>query len=256
MTVEVPQFPGFSLNGKRALVVGASRGIGLAAAAALAQSGAEVTAASRSMAALEEFSATLRAQGHKATPVAVDAVDPHAVDALFRERGPFDVVVNSVGSNRLSRLVDVTNEDLDVLLDLNVKSAFYIARAAARSMQAERVAGSIITVSSVMGLVGNVERGVYSATKHAIEGMTKSLAWEVGKFGIRVNTVCPTFIETALAKPILERPGVREWGISQIALGRIGELEEVMGPFVFLASDASSLVTGASLAVDGGWTAR
>jgi len=256
MTLEIPQTPSFRLDGKRSLVVGASRGIGLAAAAALAQAGAEVVAAARSKEDLDEFCAELNAQGHKALAVALDAVDSDAVDALFASQGPFDVVVNSVGTNRLARLVDVTNEDLDFLLDVNVKSAFYIARAAARTMQDSGIAGSIITISSQMGHIGGTDRSVYSATKHALEGMTKSLAWEVGKNGIRANTVCPTFIETALAIPILARPGVREWGVSQIALNRLGHIEEVMGPVLFLASDASSLVTGSAIMLDGGWTAR
>jgi NAD(P)-dependent dehydrogenase (short-subunit alcohol dehydrogenase family) len=256
MTIDIPQAPGFDLNGKRALVVGASRGIGLAAAAALAQSGAEVTAAARSLEDLEELCLGLREKGHRATAVAVDAVDSEAIDALLATHGPFHIVVNSVGSNRLAPLVEVTNADLDAILELNVKTAFYIARAAVRTMRAAGIAGSIITVSSQMGLVGNVERSVYSATKHALEGMTKSLAWEVGKYGIRANTVCPTFIETALAAPILARPGAREWVESQTAFGRTGRLEEIMGPIVFLASDASSLVTGAALVADAGWTAR
>ncbi len=256
MTSDIPKTPSFRLDGRRALVVGASRGIGLASAAALAQAGAEVIAAARSSEDLEEFCSALNAQGCASSPVTLNAVDSAAVDAVFADHGPFDIVVNSVGTNRLAHLVDVTDEDLDYLLEVNVKAAFYIARAAARTMQEAGIQGSIITISSQMGLIGGTDRSVYSATKHALEGMTKSLAWEVGKNGIRVNTVCPTFIETALAIPILERPGVRAWGVSQIALNRLGRIEEVMGPVLFLASDASSLVTGSALMLDGGWTAR
>ncbi|TFD46909.1 SDR family oxidoreductase [Cryobacterium frigoriphilum] len=256
MSIEIPQTPGFDLRGKRALVVGASRGIGLAAAAALAQAGAEVFAAARSLEDLEELCHGLREHGHQAYAVEVDATDSEAIDTLFAAHGPFHIVVNSVGSNRLAPLVDVTNADLDAMLELNVKTAFYIARAAVRTMRAAGLPGSIVTISSQMGLVGNVDRSVYSATKHALEGMTKSLAWEAGIYGIRANTVCPTFIETSLSAPILARSGVRRWAESQTAFGRIGRIEEIMGPIVFLASDASSLVTGAALAVDAGWTAR
>lgn len=256
MALELPSFSGFDLSGKRALVVGASSGIGLAGAVALAQSGAKVYAAARSADVLAELCAELRARGHDATAVSLDVRESRAVDAVFAEHGPFDVVVNSAGTNRLASMVDVTDEDIDVLFQLNVKAAFYVARAAARTMRDAGIAGSIISVSSQMGVVGNVDRSVYSATKHALEGMTKSLAWDMGKHGIRANTICPTFIETALTGPILERPGAREWFLSQIAFGRPGTVSEVMGPIVFLASDASSLVTGASLLVDGGWSAR
>lgn len=255
MTVVIPTLPGFDLNGRRALVVGASRGIGMASAAALAQSGAQVVAAARSYDELSRVCAALRDDGRRAVAVEADATDPHAIDALFSAHGPFDVVVNSVGTNRLAPLAEVEDEDLDALIDINIKTAFYINRAAVRSMRSEHIAGSIVTISSQMGLVGAGERTVYAATKHALEGMTKALAWEVGRDGIRVNTVSPTFIDTELARPILAREGFRAWAEARIALGRIGRLDEVMGPIVFLASNASSLVTGTALVVDGGWTA-
>ena len=155
----------------------------------------------------------------------------------------------------LSRARIAEGEDLDALIDVNIKTAFYINRAAVRSMRSEHIAGSIVTISSQMGLVGARERTVYAATKHALEGMTKALAWEVGRDGIRVSTVSPTFIDTELARPILAREGFRTWAESRIALGRIGRLDEVMRPVVFFASNASSLVMGTALVVDGGGTA-
>lgn len=253
---ELPQPPSFDLSGKRALVVGASRGIGLASATALAGANAEVFLAARSTTALEEQTRVMNGRGRVTHAVSVDARDPEAIDRLFATHGPFDVVVNSVGTNRPALLSETPDRDIDDVVHLNLKVALYIARAAVRTMQSTGIRGSIISVSSQMGHVGSPKRALYSATKHALDGLTKSLAWEAGRDGIRVNCVCPTFIETQLTAPMFEEPGFREWVEAQTALGRAGRLEEVMGPIVFLASDASSLMTGASLMLDAGWTAR
>ncbi|GGF16183.1 SDR family NAD(P)-dependent oxidoreductase [Subtercola lobariae] len=252
----LPVTPSFRLDARRAFIAGASRGIGRAAAVALAEAGAEVVVSARSESELEELCAELTAAGRAARWAVLDVSDSAAVDRVFDEYGPFDVVVNSVGINRPVELVDLADADLHDMLNLNVTAAFYLARAAARSMIAAGAGGSIITISSQMGHVGSPRRTVYSATKHALEGLTKSLAWEVGSAGIRVNTVCPTFIETDLTKPMLDQPGFRDWVNSRNALGRVGTVEEVMGAVVFLASDASSLVTGSSLLLDAGWTAQ
>lgn len=252
----IPRTPSFNLMGKRALVVGASRGIGLAAAAALAEADATVVLASRSLIDLERHSEMMNESGATTSATSVDARDPESIDALFASHGPFDIVVNSVGMNRPALLTETSNDDIDEVLHVNVKVAFYIARAAMRSMQDSGVGGSIITISSQMGHVGSPRRALYSATKHALEGLTKSLAWEGGSDGIRVNSVCPTFIETQMTAGMFEEPGFRDWVEGQTALGRTGSLEEVMGPIVFLASDASSLMTGTSLMLDAGWTAR
>ena len=157
--------------------------------------------------------------------------------------------------NRPTLLVDVSNDDLDTILELNIKSVFYAARAVAQNLIKAGGAGSIITISSQMGHVGSPRRTVYCASKHAVEGMTKALAWELGPHRIRVNTICPTFIETAFTKDMLNDPAFTEWVTSKIALGRIGQLDEIMGAVVFLASEASSLMTGSALMLDGGWTA-
>ena len=179
-------------------------------------------------------------------------------DALAH--GPFQVLVNNAGTNRPSNLVDVQDADLDAVIDINIKAAFYVTRAVARSLHAVEDApiqpASIINVSSQMGHVGGPKRSVYCATKHAIEGMTKALAWELGKQRIRVNTICPTYIETPMTAGMLADPAFRDFAENGTALGRVGQLEEVMGAIVFLASDASTLVTGSALMLDGGWTAR
>jgi NAD(P)-dependent dehydrogenase (short-subunit alcohol dehydrogenase family) len=169
--------------------------------------------------------------------------------------GALDILVNSAGTNRPALITQTNDRDLDDVMALNVKAAFYLAREAARSMVAHGRRGSIITISSQMGHVGGPKRTVYCATKHAVEGLTKALAWELGPQGIRVNTLCPTFIRTAMTEPMLQDPEFSEFVRSRIALGRIGTLEDVMGAVVFLASPAAALITGTALMVDGGWTA-
>ena len=269
------QTPSFRLDGRRALVTGASSGIGLAAAAALYQAGADVMLVARSTPDL----IAARARIQSATSIkdtqnrpkidfkALDVTDSGAVaqwiaaDALAH--GPFDVLVNNAGTNRPALLVDLQDTDLDAVLNLNVKAAFYVTREVARSLLAgsdgnagKNKPASIINVSSQMGHVGGPKRSVYCATKHAMEGMTKALAWELGRQQIRVNTICPTYIETPMTAGMLADPAFGEFAENGTALGRVGQLEEVMGAIVFLASDASSLVTGSALMLDGGWTAR
>jgi len=141
------------------------------------------------------------------------------------------------------------------VMALNVRSVYFTTRAVARGLVAADLEGSIINISSQMGHVGGVGRTVYCASKHALEGFTKALAWELGESGIRVNTLCPTFIETPMTEPMLEDKTFMDRVLSQIALGRLGQVEDLMGAVVYLASDASRLVTGSALMVDGGWTA-
>ena len=167
----------------------------------------------------------------------------------------FQILVNNAGLNRPKPLIDVEDDDIDAVFDLNVKAAFYVCRAVARKLLAAGLPGSIINISSQMGLVGSPRRTLYCASKHALEGMTKALAWELGHADIRVNSICPTFIETAMTAGMFAEPAFRTWVIDRIALGRLGRVEEMMGAVVFLASDASSLATGSALMLDGGWSA-
>ncbi|MCX7141871.1 MAG: SDR family oxidoreductase [Proteobacteria bacterium] len=247
--------PGFRVDGRRALVTGAGRGIGLAAAHALAQAGAVVTLAARTAAELDRACADIRAAGGLAETWIVDVTDSRAVAAGVAERGPFQILVNNAGMNRPRLITETSDEDLDAVMDLNVKATFYVAREVARGLLEKRLPGSIINISSQMGHVGGPKRTVYCATKHAVEGLTKALAWELGPAGIRVNTLCPTFIETELTRPMFADQVFRDYVTSRIALGRLGRLEDIMGAVTFLAGDAAALVTGSALMVDGGWTA-
>lgn len=247
--------PSFRLDGRKALVTGGSRGIGLAAAYALAEAGAEVVIAARSRDSLDEACAAIAAVGGKVRPWRLDVTDSAAVSAGVAEQGPFDVLVNNAGTNRPSLLTDATDSDIRAVFELNLISTFFVAREVARGMQAADRRGSLINVSSQMGHVGSPGRTVYCASKHAVEGLTKALAWELGSCGIRVNSLCPTFIETDMTRRMFEDSAFQATVLSKIALGRLGRLEEVMGAIVFLASDASSLMTGSALMIDGGWTA-
>lgn len=252
----LPRTPSFRLDGRRALVTGASSGIGLGAAAALAEAGAEVTLVARRVAELEGVQDAIRASGGSAEVLALDITDLAAMAAALIARGPFEVMVNSAGLARHAPALDTTPEDYDAAMALNVRAAYFLTREVARGLIAAGKPGSLINVSSQMGHVGGPDRAVYSANKHALEGMTKSMALEWAPHGIRVNTLCPTFIRTPLAEQTLKDPARRAWILSKIKLGRVGEIEDLMGPLVFLASDASAMMTGTHLIVDGGWTAE
>ena len=249
-------FPTFRLDGKRALVTGAGRGIGLAAAHALARAGAAVTLVARSASELEDGVAAIRSGGGTADSLVLDVTD---VDALRRElaRHPaFDVLLNNAGTNRPQPFIDVTCEDFDAVSALNVRATFFVAQTAARAMVASGRPGSIINMSSQMGHVGGAGRSVYCATKHAVEGLTKAMAIELGPHGIRVNTLCPTFIETPMTRPFFEDAAFSRQVLAKIKLGRVGRVDDLLGAILFLASDASSLMTGSALLIDGGWTAE
>lgn len=252
----LPQTPSFRLDGKRALVTGASSGIGLAAAVALGQAGAHVVLVARGAVALDEVTAQLVAAGCAAQSLQLDITDIKATEAAVEAHGPFDVLVNSAGLARHTPAVETARADYDAVMDLNVRAAYFVTRNVAKGLIAAGKGGSLINISSQMGHVGGVDRAVYCASKHAIEGMTKSMAIEWGPLGIRVNTLCPTFIRTPLGEQTLAIPERRAWIESMIKLGRVGEVEDMMGPVVFLASDASALMTGVSLLIDGGWTAH
>jgi len=251
----LPITPSFRIEGRREVVAGGGRGIGAAAAAALADVGAAVMVVARSDTDVEAVADQLRARGVECDAAAVDVTQPSSLAAFVRHSGPFDILVNSAGTNRPAALTETSDRNVDDVLRLNVNAALYPACEVARGLIPTGRGGSLITVSSQMGHVVGIKRSVDCASKHAVEGMTKALAWELGPHVIRVNTICPIFIETELTAPMLRDVEFRAYVESKIALGRIGRLEDLMGAIAFLAIDAAAMVTGSVLVVDGGWTA-
>lgn len=253
--IQLPQTPSFNLTGKRALVTGASSGIGLALAAALAQAGAKVTVAARREEQLQALVDALVDQGHAADYLVMNVADVEQTERQVARGGPYDVLVNSAGLAIHGPATQTQPADYDAVMNLNVRGAYFLTRAVAKGLMSAGKAGSLINVSSQMAHVGGIDRAVYCASKHAVEGFTKAMAIEFGHHQIRVNTLCPTFIRTALTAPTFADADKLNWIESQIKLGRVGEVEDLMGAIVYLASDASAMVTGTAHLVDGGWTA-
>jgi NAD(P)-dependent dehydrogenase (short-subunit alcohol dehydrogenase family) len=253
--MQIPAPPSFRLDGKRALVTGAGRGIGLAAAFALAAAGAHVTLAARTQSEIEAAAAAIRARGQAADVLLLDVTDLAAMQRALAAAAPFGILLNNAGTNRPKRLVDVTIDDFDAIMTLNVRAAYFVAQAVARRLIETEQPGSIINVSSQMGHVGAANRSVYCASKHAMEGFTKAMAIELAPHNIRVNSLGPTFLDTPLTRPFFQNRAFHDEVVSKIKLGRLGTVDDLMGAILFLASDASSLMTGSALVVDGGWTA-
>jgi NAD(P)-dependent dehydrogenase (short-subunit alcohol dehydrogenase family) len=256
MTVDLTKTPSFRLDGRRALVTGGGRGIGLTAASALADTGAPVTLVARTEREIEEAAAAIRARGQQAESLALDITDVDAVRSALAARAPYQILVNNAGINRPKMLPDVTVEDFDAIFSLNVRAAFFMAQTVALRLLEAKLSGSIINISSQMGHVGAARRTVYCASKHAMEGFTKAMAIELAPHNIRVNSLGPTFLETPMTRPFFANKAFRDEVLGKIKLGRLGQLEEITGAIVFLASDASSLMTGSALVLDGGWTAE
>ena len=251
-----PKLPSFRLDGKRALVTGAGRGIGMGASIALAESGANVTLVSRTEKELKDLTDHINNQGFKASYEVLDVNNDNEVSAFINNAEPFDILINNAGTNRPAKLIDTKIEDFDYVMSLNVRSVISLTKLVVKKMLDSRIKGSVINDSSQMGHVGGPNRTTYCSSMFAIEGFTKSLAIELGPDGIRVNAICPTFIQTPMTEPFLKDEDFKKTTIGMIPIGRLGEVTDLMGPFVFLASDASSLMTGSSVLVDGGWTAR
>ncbi len=237
------------LNHKIALVTGAGRGIGRAIVQSLHDAGANVIAVARTRSDLEQLA-------EECPGIECWACDVTSDDFIQRLEAlqTLDILVNNAGSNRPEPVEDVSDENLDAVLDLNVRTVFRVARAAVRVMKRANTGGAIINMSSQMGRVGSPGRTVYCMTKHAVEGLTKAMAVELGPDNIRVNAVAPTFIETPLTKPMLSEPTFREFVDRMIPLGRIGQPADVAEAVKYLAT--AQMVTGTSLLVDGGWTAH
>jgi len=251
----LPHTPSFSLHGRRALVTGGSKGLGFACAVALAQAGAEVWIAARNPDDLADAVALAAGEQLTLYPLVLDITASHQVEETLSLLPVMDILVNSAGLARHQPFLEVSGEHFDAVMALNVRATFFVSQLVARRMRDAKKGGAIIHISSQMGHVGGPQRSVYCASKFALEGLTRTMALELGEAGIRVNTLCPTFIETELTRQSLNDPDFRRYVMSNIKLPRLGRVEDVMGPIVFLASDAAAMITGSALMVDGGWTA-
>jgi NAD(P)-dependent dehydrogenase (short-subunit alcohol dehydrogenase family) len=241
-------------------VTGAGRGLGAETAFALSDAGAEVILLSRTREELEKVANRILSHGGRTKMLVCDLTDAVALRSQIMRLERLDVLVNNAGMNIPEPFVEVSEANLDKQLTLNVRAAFLVAQIAVLKMleapnRRER-GGSVVNVSSQMGHVGAPRRAVYCMTKHALEGLTKAMAVELAPLNIRVNAIAPTFLDTPMTAPFFRNPEFRDWVTSRIPLGRLGRTDEVARAVVFLASPASSLITGASLAVDGGWTAQ
>ena len=254
--MELPKTPAFRLEGKRALITGASSGIGLGCAAALAEYGAEVVVVARSKDKLDGFVEAALSKGFSASAAVMDVADIDQMQQALDGLGNFDILVNSAGIAKHSPALDTELANFDAVMGVNLRGAYFLSQTIARQMIAAGTGGSIINISSQMAHVGGIERSVYCASKFGVEGFTKAMAIEWGQYGVRINTVCPTFVRTALTQSTFDDPEKRAWIMNKIKLGRVAEVEDIMGSVVFLASDAAAMITGTSLLVDGGWTAE
>jgi NAD(P)-dependent dehydrogenase (short-subunit alcohol dehydrogenase family) len=247
--------PSMRLDGRVALVTGAGRGIGSGCALALAEAGAEVIAMSRTPSEIAAVADAIRARGGRARAVVCDVTDTSAMQRHFAALDRLDILVNNAGTSIPEPFLSVEPASLERMLALNCGAAVLVAQAAARIMERQG-SGVIINLSSTYGKNGRPGSSVYSATKHFIEGLTKSIAVELAPRGVRVVAVGPTAIETPLTRDRLNDPAVGADLLSRIPMGRFGQVADVVGAVVFLASPAAALITGTTLMVDGGWTAQ
>jgi NAD(P)-dependent dehydrogenase (short-subunit alcohol dehydrogenase family) len=254
--MKLPSTPSLRLDGLKALVTGASSGIGLGSAVALAEAGAHVILSARNIKTLNKVVDAIKSKELSAEAMVLDVSKVNTIKKSIENKGPFDILVNSAGLGRHSPSMDTSVEDFDEVMNVNLRGAYFVTQAVAKGLIEDKRPGSLINISSQMGHVGGVDRAVYSASKHAVEGFTKAMAIEWGQYQIRVNTICPTFIRTPLTQSTFDNPERKRWIENKIKLGRVGEVEDIMGAVVFLASDASAMITGSALMVDGGWTAE
>jgi NAD(P)-dependent dehydrogenase (short-subunit alcohol dehydrogenase family) len=260
MALEGAEFPRFDLAGRTALVTGAARGIGRTIALALADAGADVALGLRDPSSASDLEQAIVSMGRRCVRVAMNVRDLEqigaAVDQVVTEMGQLDILVNNAGLGPANKAEDVTEEDFDLTVDVNLKGTFFASQAAGRTM-IQQGFGRIINLSSQAGFVALPTESVYCMTKAAIAHLTKCLAVEWGEYGITVNAVAPTFIRTPGTDSALADPAFHDDVVERIAaLHRIGEPIDVAGAVVFLASPAADLITGTTLLIDGGWTAR
>lgn len=252
--------PTFRLDGRTALVTGAGRGLGAGMAHGLAQAGADVILVARTSSEIDCVAGEIEAEGGRARTIVLDVTNEADVRRTFAALPALDILVNNAGTNIPQPFVTAETHALDTLLNLNVRAAFIVAQAAVQRMLADadrrERGGAVVHISSQLGRVAMNGRSVYTMTKHAVEGLTKAMAIELAADNIRVNAVGPTWVDTPMTRPALADPNLRNDVIGSIPMGHMAQIEDVVGAVVFLASPAAAMITGTSLVVDGGWTAR
>ena len=248
-------FPTFSLTGRRALVTGASRGIGRALALGLAHAGAEVVLAARTAAALEETAAAITRLGRTATPLALDVGDVPAMQAAIAGLEPLDILVNNAGMEEVRPSLEVDEALWDRIVETNLKGAFFCAQAAARTMAEHGTGGAIVNVCSLTSAVGVPTAVPYGSSKAGLLGMTRALATEWAAHGIRVNAIGPGYFRTAMTEVFYRDEAWQQAMLAKIPQRRFGRLDDLIGAAVFLCSDAAAYVTGQILYIDGGYLA-
>ena len=248
------------VKGKTALVTGAGKGIGKASAIALAEAGADLIILSRTKSDLEKVKKQITKLKRKCVIYDCDVSNFEELKSVFNQINKLDILVNNAGTNRPEQFLKIKKEDMDYVVDLNVKAAFHVAQMGAKVMIQEKnrksIGGSIINISSQLGKVGAPKRSIYNMTKFGIEGLTRGMALDLADDNIRVNTVCPTFVETPMVKKFFKDKKFKTEMINNIPLGRLATESDIATAIVYLASNASSMITGSSLIIDGGWTAK
>ena len=250
----------FEVKNKTALVTGAGKGIGKASAIALAEAGADLIILSRTLTDLNKVEKQINKLKRKCTVFECDVSNVEEVKSVFKQINSLDILINNAGTNRPDHFTKIKKEDMDYVVDLNIKAAFHVAQMAAKVMLKSKnrksIGGSIINISSQLGKVGAPKRSIYNMTKFGIEGLTRGMALDLAKDNIRVNTVCPTFVETPMVKKFFKDKKFKTEMINNIPLGRLATESDIATAVVYLASNASSMITGSSLMIDGGWTAK
>tara|TARA_Y100001970_G_scaffold160966_1_gene196846 strand:+ start:5320 stop:6087 length:768 start_codon:yes stop_codon:yes gene_type:complete len=250
----------FSLKNKTALVTGAGKGIGKASAIALSEAGANLIILSRTEQDLFKVKKQINKLKRKCQIFVCDVLIKEELKNVFKKITKLDILVNNAGTNRPEHFSKVATNDMNYVVDLNIKAAFNVAQLAVKTMLKTKkrkvLGGSIINMSSQLGKVGAPKRSVYNMTKFGIEGLTKGMALDLAKNNIRVNSICPTFVETPLVKDFFKDKKFKKAMIDNIPLGRLATESDIATAVVYLASNASSMMTGSSLVIDGGWTAK
>ena len=250
----------YRINNKIALVTGAGKGIGKACAIALAEAGANLIILSRTKSDLDKVKKIILILKRKCTSYVCDVSNYDELKSVFNKISSLDILVNNAGTNRPENFIKVKKEDLDYLVDLNIKASFHVAQMGTKVMlkskKRKKIGGSIINMSSQLGKVGAPNRSVYSMTKFGIEGLTRGMAIDLAKDNIRVNTVCPTYVETPMVKNFFKDKKFKDTVLKNIPLNRLATESDIATAVVYLSSNASSIITGSSLVVDGGWTAK